>query len=130
MKVLEFIIDKTGALIYPSQPPKASIDDITYGTFRNNITLTFFQNIEVTYTPSGKQIITGKDPIISGMTGTITVQSRRTPNSSWDSIQDGVLNLANGDNACFPDGIVSGVNLIPSSVSGCNYIAVRLDRGV
>lgn len=125
MKVLEYIINAAGTLIYPASQPEAPTPGIANGTFYNTITLTFYTNIVTA--PSG--VITPSGPVITGLTGTVIVQARPTVDSAWANIANGTLDLAASGNTVAPLGLVSGVKLIPSAVTGCNYIVVRLDRG-
>jgi hypothetical protein len=127
MRAMYFLIDKTGAFINPT-----SISTLNPASMNNNpaeaqITLTYYDAIQ---TLSNGQIVP-ITPVISGMSGTITVQVRPNPDSAWADIQDnaGVLNLVTGDNVVYTGGVISQIKITPAGVTGCNYISVQLDRG-
>ena len=127
MRAMYFLIDKTGAFINPT-----SISTVNPTSMNNNpaeaqITLTYYDAIQ---TLSNGQIVP-ITPVISGMSGTITVQVRPNPDSAWADFQDnnGVLNLSTGGNIVFTAGVISQIKVTPVDVTGCNYITVQLDRG-
>jgi hypothetical protein len=127
MRAMYFLIDKTGAFINPT-----SISTLNPASMINNpaeaqITLTYYDAIQ---TLSNGQIVP-ITPVISGMSGTITVQVRPNPDSAWADFQDnnGVLNLSTGGNIVFTAGVISQIKVTPVGVTGCNYITVQLDRG-
>lgn len=127
MRAMYFLIDKTGAFINP-----ASISTLNPASMNNNpaeaqITLTYYDAIQ---TLSNGQIVP-ITPVISEMSGTITVQVRPNPDSAWADFQDnnGVLNLSTGGNIVFTAGVISQIKVTPVNVTGCNYITVQLDRG-
>lgn len=126
MKVLEFLIDKEGELIYPTTIAKANTEAMSSAPIANQITCTFYDDIETNSDGS----IVPIDPVISGMTGTLTIQARPTDDSAWSDIQDGVLDLSSGDNMIFPAGLVRSLNAACNSITGCEYILIRMDRGI
>lgn len=131
MKALEYIIDKTGVIIYNNNPlsptaiATANINGVYNSPNYNQITLIFYNAI----TTSSTGIVTPITPVLSGLTGTVTLQARSTDDSAWSDIQNGELDLSTGANMAFPTGVIRSINAICDSVAGCNYILIRLDRG-
>lgn len=124
MRALEFLIDKTGALISPTTTSKAMTAGVVSPPDQNQITLIFYDDIET----SAGGTITPIDPVTSGLTGTVTLQARSTEDSAWSDIEGGVLNLAT-DNMCFPSGVIESILATCDTVAGCEYILIRFDRG-
>ncbi len=120
MKPLQYLFTKTGTLVYPTAD--ANNDLVSNPPAYNQISLVFYNDL-------ASDGVTPIDPIITGLSGTVTVQARATPDSAWDDINNGILDLAVGGNKVFPQGIFSGIKIICASVAGCEYILVRLDRG-
>jgi hypothetical protein len=126
MRVMNFLINKTGAFINPTGistlDPKAMVNNPDSA----QITLSYYNNI----TTNANGEVIPIDPVTTGMTGTITIQLRPNKDCGWSDIDGGgVLNLANGDNIIFTAGVISQINVIPVDVTGCNYINIQLDRG-
>lgn len=126
MKVLEYLIDKTGALIYPTTISYANTDKINMSPLVNQITCIFYDAIST----SASGVITPIDPVTTGLSGTLTIQARPTDDSAWSDIQNGVLDLSAGDNMVFPAGIIRSLNAACNTIAGCEYILIRMDRGL
>lgn len=126
MKAIQYLIDKTGALIQPTTISKSNIDGESSHPTGNQITCIFYDAI--TTSPAG--VITPITPIFTGLTGTINLQARSTDDSNWSNIQNGLLDLSTGGNMAFPSGVIRSINAICTGITGCNYILIRLDRGV
>ncbi len=126
MKALEYLIDKEGTIIYPLDIQKSNVDIQSTAPSNAQVTLTFYNDIDT----SPKNVITPKNPVFFGTTGTVTMQARSTDDSLFSNIQNGILDLSLGQNMCFPSGVIRSLNAICSNVVGCNYIQIRLDRGV
>lgn len=125
MKVLEFLIDKTGAFIYPTSISTANISNQNSAPTDNQISLIFYDNI----VDNDNGTITPIDPVISGLSGTVEIQARTTADMPWSTIQDGTLDLSTGANMAFPAGQIGQVQAICTTVAGCNYILVQMYRG-
>lgn len=125
MKALEFLIDKTGALIYPTTVASAFTTGIVSPPIANQITAIFYNTI----TTNSNGTVTPSDPVTSGMTGTLKLQARPTADSAWSDITNGTLNLATGANMVYPQGVIQAINAICTTITGCNYILIRLDTG-
>ncbi len=130
MKTLQFLIDKDGVFVWPLAQANTT-DSTTNPPQFNVIRLTFYDNIETqTNTLTGDTTnIVPIDPIISGLTGIITVQARPSNDSPWLSIQDGALDLSINDVMLNVEGLITGIKLTPAAVTGCNYIFCELFRG-
>ena len=130
MQVLQYLIDKEGLFIWPTLPPEANPSSFNSPGI-NVVTLTFFDNIETSTNPLTGAItnITPTDPVLGGLSGTVLVQARPTPNSPFLNITNGLLDLAAGEIMLNFEGLATGIALIPSSVTGCNYIFCQLTRG-
>lgn len=126
MKIIQFLTDASGTLVYPTELQKADVDRITSGQFYNQITLVFYNDIET----DSKGIIIPINPVTDGLSGIVTVRARSTDDSFWSDIEDGVLDLSKGGNMAFPAGVIRSVQISCSGVTGCSYILVRVDRGV
>lgn len=127
MKTLQYIITNTGTLVYPSVLPSSEKDRQSNNPNFNQITCIYYTGI----TTATNGLVTGTGAVTSGLAGTITLQSRLNADCPWSPISGGTLTLSNSppDNMAFPAGVIGQVNAIPSGVTGCNYILVRLDRG-
>lgn len=125
MKVLEFLIDKTGAFVYPTTISITQINSMIAAPTDNQINLIFYDDIVT----NENGTITPIDPVISGLSGTVTVQARTTPDMPWSDIEDGVLDLSTGANMAFPTGQIAQVQALCATVAGCNYILVQMYRG-
>ncbi len=124
MKVLEFLIDKTGAFIYPTAITTANISNQNSAPTDNQISLIFYNAIQ---TVNG--VITPITPVISGLSGTVEIQARTTADMPWSTIEDGTLDLSTGANMAFPAGQIGQVQALCTTVAGCNYILVQMYRG-
>lgn len=126
MKAIQYLIDKTGALIQPTTISFSNIDLESNHPTGNQITCIFYDAIST----SSTGVITPINPVTTGMTGTINIQARSNDDSAWSNIQNGLLDLSTGENMVFPSGVIRSINAICTSITGCNYILIRLDRGV
>lgn len=126
MKVLEYLISKTGTLIYPTTISYVDTDKTNFNPMKNQITCSFYDDIQT----SSTGIITPIDPVITGLGGNLVIQGRPTDNSAWSNIQDGTLHLADGDNMVFPSGVIRSLKATCESITGCEYILIRMDRGI
>lgn len=126
MKAIEYLIDKNGVLIYPLDVQKSNIDTQSTAPSNAQVTLTFYDDIETTQ----DGVIIPKFPVFFGLSGTVTMQARSTDDNLFSNIQNGILDLSLGQNMCFPSGVIRSLIAICDNVSGCNYIRIRLDRGV
>lgn len=126
MRVLEFLIDKTGALIYPTTIAKANTEAMSSPPIANQVTCVFYNDIQTNSDGS----ITPIDPVLTGLTGTLKIQARPTDDSAWSDIQDGTLDLSTGGNMAYPAGLIRSINAICTSITGCEYILIRMDRGI
>lgn len=123
MKVLQFLIDASGTLIYPSALPSSNINGQVSVPSDNQINIIFYNAIQ---TVNG--VITPITPVTSGLTGTVTLQARTTVDSAWSNIKNGELDIST-DNMAFPSGAILQVQALCSGVTGCNYILVQMYRG-
>jgi hypothetical protein len=130
MQVLQYLIDKDGLFIWPTFPPEANPSSFNSPGI-NVVTLTFFNNIKISTNALTGAVtnITPTDPVLGGLSGTIIVQARPTPNSPFLNITNGLLNLAAGEIMLNFEGLATGIALAPGSVAGCNYILCQLTRG-
>ncbi len=130
MKVLQFLIDKEGAFVWPLAQTNTT-DSTTSAPNFNVIKLTFYNDIETqTNSLTGETTnIVPVDPVISGLSGTVTVQARPGQDSPWLSIQDGALDLSATDIMLNVEGLITAVKLTPATVTGCNYILCEMLRG-
>jgi hypothetical protein len=132
MKALEFLISAKGLNIWPPNVPGLNNDTQTFNTpGLNVITLTFFNNIQTTTNQFTGQVtnIVPTNPVTTGLSGTIIVLARPTPNSPWLNIEANVLDISLNSVMLNAVGLISGVSLSPGSVTGCNYILCQLTRG-
>lgn len=131
MKTLQFLIDTDGTLIWPLIVQDALATGQSSPPLTNAIVLTFYDDIETTTNPTTGSItdITPIDPVITGLSGTITVKARPSPNSPWLNITDGSLDISMDDVQLLANGLITGVQLTPALVTGCSYILCELTRG-
>ena len=126
MIAIQYLINASGALIYPTSIQESNISLQNTAPSNAQITLIFYNAIS---TNPVNGVITPNTPVTTGLSGTITLQARTTADSVWSNIQDGALDISTGANMAFPSGAIQSINAICSGVTGCNYILVRLDRG-
>ena len=126
MFVFEYIIDNSGSLIYPSYLPVSPILDVLSVPCNHQVTVIYYDDIEI----NSNGTVTPITPVLSGLGGNIQIQARSTKDSVWSNIQNGNLTLSSGENMAFPAGIIYQVKAVCTGVTGCNYILIRLDRGV
>ena len=120
MQLIKMIINKTGELIYPITYPNINNKNVN----NNQITLLFYNDI---FTQIDGSVI-GINPILTNLTGTITIQARSDIDSKWNDIEGSPLNIAS-DNMLFPLGVIQSIKAICNNVTGCNYIAILLNGG-
>lgn len=126
MLAIQFLIDATGDLIYPTSVQESNINSQNTAPSNAQVTLIFYDAIT---TNPINGVITPNTPVTTGLSGTITLQARSTSDSAWSDIQNGALDISTGANMAFPSGAIQSINAICSGVTGCNYILIRLDRG-
>ncbi len=125
MLVFTYLINAAGSVIYPYTTPfNVQLNNLVSPSY-NQITLIFYNNIA-----NNNGVITPNTPVISGLSGTVQIQARTTPDSAWSNIQNGSLDISTGANMAFPAGAIYQINTICTNVTGCNYILVRFDMGV
>lgn len=130
MKVLQFLIDTTGAFIWPLTQQDASSSSASPPEF-TTILFKFYNGIQTTTNPLTGAVtnIVPITPVISGMAGTITVQARPSPDSPWLNITNGTLDLSMNGIMVQTKGLITGIKATPDSCTGFNYILCELNRG-
>ena len=124
MRVANYLIDKTGTLIYPTAQINI-INNAKHNIANTQITLIFYTGIITNADGS----ISGTGVVTTGLTGTINVQARSDINDIWTNIENGTLYISTA-NKCFPSGVIQSLKLTCTGVTGCNYIQVLLDTEV
>ena len=126
MIAFEYIIDAAGTLIYPAVLPVSQISYQQSAPSNAQVTLIFYNQIQI---DPDTNIITPIIPVTSGLSGTITLNARTSPDSVWSPIQNGALDISTGANMAFPSGAIGQIQAVCAGVAGCAYVLVRLDRG-
>jgi len=129
MQVLQFLTDIEGTPVWPLALPNANPSVFNYTGF-NTITLTFYNDIQTTRDPFTGAItnITPVSPVTTGLAGTITIKARPTPDSPWLNIENNTLDISMDDVMLNAEGLITAVNIYPTSIENCAYIFVQLTR--
>lgn len=130
MKVLQFLIDKEGVLVWPLSQTNTTPSTTSAPNF-NVVLIKFYNDLQTqTNTLTGETTnIIPINPVTTGLAGTITMQARPSDDSPWLNLETGSLDISMNDVMANVEGLITAIKLTPADIVGCNYILCEMYRG-